>query len=67
MRLAPFAGRAPLFVGDDVTDEAGFAAAQSLGGLGIKVGEGATRAHARLATPAAVRQWLQQAVGEEIT
>ncbi|MGE8376410.1 MAG: trehalose-phosphatase, partial [Diaphorobacter nitroreducens] len=41
--------------------------AQSLGGLGIKVGEGATRARARLATPAAVRQWLQHAVGEEIT
>lgn len=67
MRLSPFAGRTPLFVGDDVTDEAGFAAAQSLGGLGIKVGEGATRARARLATPSAVRQWLQAAVQEETT
>ena len=61
MREAPFAGRVPLFAGDDVTDEAGFAAVQSLGGAGIKVGDGATLAHYRCAAPAALRQWLHEA------
>lgn len=58
MGQAPFAGRIPVFVGDDVTDEAGFAAVQSLGGWGIKVGEGATIAQHRCMTPAALRGWL---------
>lgn len=61
MQEAPFVGRKPLFAGDDVTDEAGFAAVQRLGGCGIKVGAGSTLAHWRLADPSALRQWLQQA------
>ena len=61
MRLPPFAGRAPLFIGDDVTDESGFAAVQALGGLGVKVGTDASVAHARLTTPACVRAWLRDA------
>jgi trehalose 6-phosphate phosphatase len=60
MRSAPFEGRVPLFAGDDVTDEAGFSAVQSLGGFGIKVGEGDTVAHYRCPSPAALRQWLQE-------
>ncbi|PWW45675.1 trehalose-phosphatase [Melaminivora alkalimesophila] len=64
MQHAPFAGRIPLFVGDDVTDEAGFAAVQALGGLGVKVGPGESAARARLDGPAAVRAWLQQAARE---
>lgn len=58
MRLAPFAGRRPVYVGDDTTDEDGIRAAQELGGLGIKVGAGESAARARLADPAAVRAWL---------
>jgi trehalose 6-phosphate phosphatase len=58
MRQAPFAGRRPVYVGDDSTDEDGIAAAQALGGLGVKVGEGASLARARLAGPPAVRAWL---------
>lgn len=60
MRHAPFAGRIPLFVGDDVTDEAGFAAVQALGGTGVKVGAGPTAAMRRFADVAAVRAWLAQ-------
>lgn len=58
MRDAPFAGRVPVFAGDDVTDEAGFSVVQSLGGFGVKVGEGLTLANHRCASPTALRQWL---------
>jgi trehalose 6-phosphate phosphatase len=59
----PFAGRLPLFAGDDTTDEAGFAAVQAMGGEGIKVGEGATVAHHRCASPDVLREWLHAAFG----
>ncbi len=58
MRRPPFAGRRPLYVGDDATDEDGIRAAQALGGVGIKVGEGDSDAALRLENPAAVRAWL---------
>jgi len=54
----PFAGRVPVFVGDDLTDEHGFAAVERLGGWTVKVGAGRTAARFRLAEPAAVHQWL---------
>lgn len=59
MTEAPFHGRRPVFVGDDTTDEAGFDAVQRLGGAGIKVGAGQTRARYRLPDTAAVQQWLR--------
>ncbi|WP_298930352.1 trehalose-phosphatase [uncultured Ramlibacter sp.] len=62
LREAPFAGRTPLFVGDDITDEVGFATVQRLGGLGVKVGEGSTTAWQRLASPEAMRLELENAV-----
>jgi trehalose 6-phosphate phosphatase len=55
----PFAGRVPLFIGDDRTDEDGFVIAQAQGGLGIKVGPGATVALHRLADPPAVSRLLE--------
>ena len=38
MAEAPFRDRVPVFVGDDITDEDGFAAVQSYGGAAIVVG-----------------------------
>ena len=64
MAQAAFAGRWPLFAGDDVTDESGFAVVQALGGQGIKVGDGPTMAQHHCASPALLRQWLAAAAGE---
>jgi trehalose 6-phosphate phosphatase len=58
MSEAPFRGRVPVFVGDDVTDEDGFAVVSALGGHAIKVGPGDSLAPWRLADAAAVRAWL---------
>lgn len=62
MREPPFAGRTPVFVGDDLTDEYGFALVERLGGHTLKVGPGETRARWRLADAAAVRAWLRNYV-----
>ena len=59
-----FAGRLPVYIGDDATDEDGIAEAQASGGFGIKVGDGATAARHRLADPAAVGQWLRAAADQ---
>ncbi|MDR3416047.1 MAG: trehalose-phosphatase [Nevskia sp.] len=56
---APFRGRMPVFVGDDVTDEDGFAAAAASGGYAIKVGTGPTRAHYRCRDVQQVYAWLR--------
>ena len=48
----------PVFVGDDRTDEYGFAAVARAGGWAVKVGRGPTRARYRLPDVAAVRRWL---------
>jgi trehalose 6-phosphate phosphatase len=55
----PFAGRVPVFVGDDTTDESGFAAVNEHGGHSIQVGgPGETLARFSLKTSAAVREWV---------
>ncbi len=59
MQEAPFRGKTPVFVGDDLTDEAGFGVVNQLDGVSIKVGPGATQAQWRLAGVPDVHQWLQ--------
>ena len=59
MREPPFRARSPVFVGDDRTDEDGFAAVLQMGGQAIRVGrQGPSIAPLRLAAPQAVRDWL---------
>lgn len=59
MARAPFAGRVPVFVGDDLTDEYGFGAANRAGGWSVLVGQrdGSLATHA-LAGTRAVHAWL---------
>ena len=59
MAEPPFIGARAMFIGDDLTDEAGFAAVRALGGTGVLVGTGRpTAALARLDDVAAVLDWL---------
>jgi trehalose 6-phosphate phosphatase len=63
-RAARFAGRQPIFVGDDRTDFDGIAAAVALGGHGIAVGRlDAADAEWALPDVAAVHTWLRRLLG----
>lgn len=59
---SPFRGRHPVFIGDDLNDEHGFAEVNRMGGISIKVGRGASCARYRLPHVAAVRHWLNDAL-----
>jgi trehalose 6-phosphate phosphatase len=59
MNQPPFRNRLPVFIGDDVTDEDGFAVVNELGGISVKVGTAdATVAQYRIANVSQVLEWL---------
>jgi trehalose 6-phosphate phosphatase len=60
MARPPFAGRVPVYVGDDVTDEDGMRAARQLGGLGL-------RGQDRFGDAAGVRAWLGTLAGSHFS
>ena len=57
MAVSPFAGRLPVFVGDDVTDEDGISAAEALGGVGLRVPDS-------FGAPEGVRAWIARLAGD---
>src|SRR5690606_14636439 len=67
MARAPWAGRRPVFIGDDVTDEAAFAVLPKWKGVGIAVGQPRPGAVVGFATASEVREWLAGLAREECT
>jgi trehalose 6-phosphate phosphatase len=57
LREPPFLARTPVFIGDDLTDQAGFRVVEAAGGISIGVGY-RIQGQWRLENPAAVRRWL---------
>lgn len=60
MRRPPFAGRMPVFIGDDVTDESVFALLAGVGGKGFSVGRYFTGLAGIFDSPFEVRRALQR-------
>lgn len=63
MKIPPFASRRPVFVGDDITDEDGFAAVNDLDGISVRIGDaGSSTARWQVANVSELRGWLQAAL-----
>jgi trehalose 6-phosphate phosphatase len=58
MRQAPFAGRRPIFIGDDTTDESAFAVMPEFEGLSFSVGRMVANVKGHFKAPEDVRRWL---------
>ena len=58
LETPPFAGRTPVFAGDDTTDEDGFAVVNGCGGISVKVGGGESEATFRVPDVTALRDWM---------
>src|SRR6202163_647641 len=65
MTHEPFKGRRPVFIGDDVTDEAVFAIVPEFGGLAFSVGRHAAGVADYFDEPRDVRAWLARLVDGE--
>ncbi|WP_349369370.1 trehalose-phosphatase [Salinarimonas sp.] len=58
MEEAPYAGKTPVFIGDDLTDENGFETVNRLGGVAVRIGDGETVARYRLPSVSALAKTL---------
>jgi trehalose 6-phosphate phosphatase len=58
MEEAPYAGKVPVFIGDDLTDENGFDTVNRLGGVAVRIGDGETVARYRLPSVSALAETL---------
>jgi len=65
MTHAPFLGRRPIFIGDDVTDESVFAMMPDVGGLAFSVGRRAQGVTDYFDEPRDVRAWLARLIDGE--
>ena len=64
----PFAGRTAVFVGDDASDEDGFAIVNRMGGHTVRVGDGTgTAARERVPAVADVLGWLRRLSSQSVT
>jgi trehalose 6-phosphate phosphatase len=65
LKAAPHAGRRPVFIGDDLTDESGFGFVNAQGGISIRVGpaEEPSAARHRLSDPDELRRELGSLLG----
>jgi trehalose 6-phosphate phosphatase len=64
MKYPPFAGRHPIFIGDDVTDEPVFEVIPTFGGLGFSVGRNVPGVNGHFDKPEDVRSWLARIVAD---
>jgi trehalose 6-phosphate phosphatase len=60
LSTSTFGGRTPIFVGDDTTDESGFALVSARGGFAYSVGRPRPGAMNAFSGPRAVRAWLAE-------
>lgn len=65
MKHAPFMGRKPLFIGDDVTDESVFAIMPDMNGLAFSVGRRAKGVNGHFDAPSDVREFLAHLLDDE--
>ncbi len=63
MSVAPFIGRKPIFIGDDITDDAAFAVLPDFDGIGFSVGGIVPGATFNFDGPQDVRLWLERLGG----
>jgi trehalose 6-phosphate phosphatase len=66
MRHRPFAGRRPIFIGDDTTDLAVFGVIPRLGGQAYSVGGIVADVDGHFETPETVRSWLTRVAAESL-